>query len=225
MSRIVDRGAIVAAYVGIGMAVTMAIGFLLVIPIQPIYLLLSFPGGMVIGYYANARAGRQRGAWRWILPNSLLAGVVTGLTLAILLLGTRALFFFADSGYPDFNRTDQSGAPAGPTCHLGTASCFSEEAAPGLGWLGQLSRIVRERAESGESGSYTARLLAEGPQRIAQKIGEEGVELALAGAGGEKDQCIEEAADLLYHLAVLMQARDFGWDEVAQTLRRRHEVR
>jgi phosphoribosyl-ATP pyrophosphohydrolase/phosphoribosyl-AMP cyclohydrolase len=115
--------------------------------------------------------------------------------------------------------------PAGPTCHLGTASCFSEEAAPGLGWLGQLSRIVRERAESGESGSYTARLLAEGPQRIAQKIGEEGVELALAGAGGEKDQCIEEAADLLYHLAVLMQARDFGWDEVAQTLRRRHEVR
>ena len=119
MNRIVDRGAIVAAYVGIGMAVTMAIGFLLVIPIQPIYLLLSFPGGMVIGYYANARAGRQRGAWRWILPNSLLAGVVTGLTLAILLLGTRALFFFADSGYPDFNRTDQSGAPAGPTCQTG----------------------------------------------------------------------------------------------------------
>jgi hypothetical protein len=122
MSRIVDRGAIVAAYVGIGMAVTMAIGFLLVIPIQPIYLLLSFPGGMVIGYYANARAGRQRGAWRWIVPNSLLAGVVTGLTLAILLLGTRALFFFADSGYPDFNRVDQSGAATGPTCQAG-ADC------------------------------------------------------------------------------------------------------
>jgi len=122
MSRFVDRGAIVAAYVGIGMAVTMAIGFLLVIPIQAIYLLLSFPGGMVIGYYANARAGRQRGAWRWILPNSLLAGAVTGLTLAVLLLGTRALFFFADSGYPDFNRTDASGAPAGPTCQTG-ADC------------------------------------------------------------------------------------------------------
>src|SRR6185295_12701529 len=106
MRRIVDRGAIVAAYVGIGMAVTMAIGFLLVIPIQPIYVLLSIPGGMVIGYYANARSGRQRGAWRRILPNALLGGVVTGLTLASLLLGTRALFFFADSGYPDFNRTD-----------------------------------------------------------------------------------------------------------------------
>ena len=122
MSRIVDRGAIIAAYVGIGMAVTMAIGFLLVIPIQPIYVLLSFPGGMVIGYYANARAGRQRGAWRRILPNSLLAGAVTGLSLAALLLGTRALFFFADSGYPDFNRTDPNGVPVGTTCQTG-ADC------------------------------------------------------------------------------------------------------
>jgi len=122
MSRIVDRGAIVAAYIGVGMAVTMAIGFLLVIPIQPIYVLLSFPGGMVIGYYANARSGRQRGAWRRILPNSLLAGAVTGLSLAALLLGTRALFFFADSGYPDFNRTDDHGVPSGPTCQNG-ADC------------------------------------------------------------------------------------------------------
>jgi len=122
MSRIVDRGAIVAAYVGIGMAVTMAIGFLLVIPIQPIYVLLSIPGGMVIGYYANARSGRQRGAWRRILPNSLLAGAVTGLSLAVLLLGTRALFFFADSGYPDFNRTDANGTAVGATCQTG-ADC------------------------------------------------------------------------------------------------------
>jgi len=113
---------VVAAYVGIGMAVTMAIGFLLVIPIQPIYLLLSFPGGMVIGYYANARAGRERGAWRRILPNSLLAGAATGLSLAVLLLGIRALFFFGDSGYPDFNRTDGSGGPAGATCQAG-ADC------------------------------------------------------------------------------------------------------
>jgi hypothetical protein len=122
MSRIVDRGAVVAAYVGIGMAVTMAIGFLLVIPIPAIYLLLSFPGGMVIGYYANARARRERGAWRRILPNSLLAGAVTGLSLAVLLLGTRALFFLGDSGYPDFNRTDEHGTPMGATCQAG-ADC------------------------------------------------------------------------------------------------------
>ncbi|HTK43801.1 MAG TPA: hypothetical protein VL749_00415 [Patescibacteria group bacterium] len=117
-----DRGAVVAAYVGIGVAVTMAIGFLLVIPIEPIYVLLSFPAGMLIGYYANARAGRARGAWRRIVPNSLLAGAVTGLTFAALLLGTRALFFFGDSGYPDFNRTDDTGASVGMTCHAG-ADC------------------------------------------------------------------------------------------------------
>jgi hypothetical protein len=122
VSRFVDRGAVVAAYVGIGMAVTIAIGFLLVIPIEPIYLLLSFPAGMIIGYYANARAGRERGAWRRIVPNSILAGAVTGLSLAALLLGTKALFFFADSGYPDFNRTDEHGTPIGETCQTG-ADC------------------------------------------------------------------------------------------------------
>jgi hypothetical protein len=122
MTRFVDRGAIVAAYIGIGMAVTMAIGFLLVIPIEPIYLLLSFPAAMIIGYYANARAGRERGAWRRVIPNSVLAGAVTGVTLAALLLGTRALFFFGDSGYPQFNRTDEHGAQVGPTCTAG-ADC------------------------------------------------------------------------------------------------------
>ncbi|MGZ8348369.1 MAG: bifunctional phosphoribosyl-AMP cyclohydrolase/phosphoribosyl-ATP diphosphatase HisIE, partial [Allosphingosinicella sp.] len=64
--------------------------------------------------------------------------------------------------------------PAGPTCHLGTAGCFSEDSAPGLGWLGQLARIVRERSEADPAESYTAKLLAEGPLRIAQKVGEEG---------------------------------------------------
>ncbi|HET7181516.1 MAG TPA: hypothetical protein VFI15_04720, partial [Candidatus Limnocylindrales bacterium] len=121
MSRFVDRGAIVAAYVGIGMAITMAISFLLVVPVEPAYLLLSVLGAVVIGYYANARAQRRRGEWRRLLPNSLLAGVVMGLTLAILLLGNKALFFFADSGYPDFNRVE-NGAPVGETCQSG-ADC------------------------------------------------------------------------------------------------------
>ena len=118
MSRFVDRGAIVAAFVGVGMAVTMAIGFLLIIPIEPAYILISVPGGMVIGYYANARSARVRGQWRRILPNSLLAGAVTGLMLAAFVLGTRALFFFGDSGFPDFNRVE-NGVPVGPTCEPG----------------------------------------------------------------------------------------------------------
>jgi hypothetical protein len=119
MSRLVDRGAIVAAFVGVGMAVTMAISFLLIIPIDPIYILLAQPGGMVIGYYANARSRRTRGQWLRSLSNGFLAGAATGLTLATLLLGVKALFFFADTGFPDFNRVDQSGAQVGPTCQTG----------------------------------------------------------------------------------------------------------
>jgi phosphoribosyl-AMP cyclohydrolase / phosphoribosyl-ATP pyrophosphohydrolase len=98
--------------------------------------------------------------------------------------------------------------PAGSTCHLGTVSCFSEEGAEGVGWLARLSQIVHERARSGEETSYTARLLGEGVGRIAQKIGEEGVEVALAAVTGDRDGCIEETADLVYHLAVLMEARE-----------------
>jgi hypothetical protein len=120
VSRFVDRGAVVAAYVGIGMAVTMAISFLLVIPIEPAYVLLSVPGGLIIGYYANARSARARGQWRRILPNALAAGLATGLTLAALALATKALFFFGDSGYPDFNRLDpDTGAILEPTCISG----------------------------------------------------------------------------------------------------------
>jgi phosphoribosyl-ATP pyrophosphohydrolase/phosphoribosyl-AMP cyclohydrolase len=112
--------------------------------------------------------------------------------------------------------------PAGPTCHLGTTSCFGEATAPGIGWLEQLARIVHQRGGADAKDSYTARLLQEGQTRIAQKVGEEGVELALAGAGGTPEACIEEAADLIYHVTVLMEARGFGWGDVTGTLRKRH---
>jgi phosphoribosyl-ATP pyrophosphohydrolase/phosphoribosyl-AMP cyclohydrolase len=110
----------------------------------------------------------------------------------------------------------------GPTCHLGTASCFSEGGPSGVGWLARLAHIVEQRASAPASESYTARLLAEGPVRIAQKVGEEGVEVALAAATGDRAQCVSETADLLYHLTVLMQARGYGWDDVAGELERRH---
>lgn len=112
--------------------------------------------------------------------------------------------------------------PAGPTCHLGSASCFGGSG-PGAGFLAELSRIVAGRSGSDPAGSYTARLLAAGPAAIAQKIGEEGVELALAAVGRDREGCIEEAADLLYHVTVLMESRGFGWDEITSVLRRRHE--
>lgn len=112
--------------------------------------------------------------------------------------------------------------PSGPACHLRTASCFGGGLTDGPAWLAELSRIVAERAATGGEGSYTARLLGEGTQRIAQKVGEEGVEVALAAVARDQAGCVEEVADLVFHLAVLMEARGFGWSDVVAELRRRH---
>ena len=101
MMRFLDRGAIVAGWVGLGMAVTVGISFLLVIPIEPIYWLLTPFAGVLIGYYANQRSDRRAGPWGRILANALYAGAVTAVTLALLLLAVKALFFFADTGYRD----------------------------------------------------------------------------------------------------------------------------
>ena len=113
--------------------------------------------------------------------------------------------------------------PEGPTCHLGSESCFGDGGPGGPGWLATLSRIVAARNSAGEESSYTVRLLGQGPARIAQKIGEEGVEVALAAVTRDAEGCAEESADLLYHIAVLMEARGFGWEDVVAVLRRRHE--
>ena len=116
MNRFVDRGAITAAYVGIGMAVTVGISFLLIIPIEPIVWLLALPSGLLIGYYANQRSNRRLGPWRRMLVNGLFAGLVTGLTTAVLLLGVKALFFFADNGYRDPGLGGSFTCPAGAGC-------------------------------------------------------------------------------------------------------------
>jgi hypothetical protein len=134
VSRIVDRGAINAAYVGIGMALTIAVSFLLVIPIEPIFWLLALPAGLLIGYYANHRSDRRAGPWRRILANALLAGLATGLTLAALLLVVKGLFFFADNGFPDYNRADpKTGQPIPPSCEPGANCVYSRYLAAGRG--------------------------------------------------------------------------------------------
>ena len=111
--------------------------------------------------------------------------------------------------------------PAGPACHLGTTSCFGDESAPGIGRLAALERTIVARAAAPPEQSYTARLLAEGPKRAAQKVGEEGVETALAGAAGDGDEVCEEAADLLYHLGVLLHAKGRSFNDVMNVLARR----
>lgn len=111
--------------------------------------------------------------------------------------------------------------PEGPVCHLGTRSCFGAPL-PAAGFLGELSAIIAERARSGDPSSYTRKLLEEGPAKIGQKIGEEGVEVALAAVSRDVDGCVDESADLIYHLSVLMEARGFSWQDVASRLRERH---
>jgi phosphoribosyl-AMP cyclohydrolase / phosphoribosyl-ATP pyrophosphohydrolase len=111
--------------------------------------------------------------------------------------------------------------PRGPACHRGTTSCFGEATAPGIGQLAALERRVHARAVSGDESSYTARLLKEGVRRIAQKVGEEGVETALAGAAGDDQELCNEAADLLYHLTVLLHARGLSLNDVAKVLGQR----
>jgi phosphoribosyl-ATP pyrophosphohydrolase/phosphoribosyl-AMP cyclohydrolase len=114
--------------------------------------------------------------------------------------------------------------PAGPACHRGATSCFGDNTAPGIGRLGALERAIEARASAPVEESWTAKLLARGPKRVAQKVGEEGVETALAGAAGDDAELCNESADLLYHLAVLLKSRGLSFDSVMQVLAERAEV-
>ena len=111
--------------------------------------------------------------------------------------------------------------PLGPACHLGATTCFGDEAAAGVNVLAELERRIAARSTASPAESYTARLLAEGAGRAAQKVGEEGVECALAGVAGSEENLREEAADLLYHLAVLLHARGLSLNDAYAVLARR----
>ena len=115
--------------------------------------------------------------------------------------------------------------PNGPTCHTKTTSCFGMETAPGIGFMGYLAEVVKERAKAPPADSYTARLMQKGVAKIAQKVGEEGLETALAGRAGDLDELHNEAADLLYHLSVLLMARETTLEAVLDVLRERHTGR
>ena len=116
--------------------------------------------------------------------------------------------------------------PAGPTCHLGTESCFAgadRTSAESLAFLSTLEGIIARRIEDRPDGSYTARLYGEGPGRIAQKLGEEGVELALAAVSRDDDAVLAESADLLYHLLLLLKSRGLSLARAVAELTSRHE--
>lgn len=114
--------------------------------------------------------------------------------------------------------------PAGPTCHRGCDSCFDDEnpTSPGLAFLAELERVIAQRQEELPEGSYTTRLFEAGVKRIAQKVGEEGVETALAAVAADNEELVNESADLLYHLLVLLRACDLNLSDITTTLERRH---
>ena len=114
--------------------------------------------------------------------------------------------------------------PVGDACHLHRTSCFGEADAPGLGRIARLERTIHERAAADPSESWTAKLIAQGPKRIAQKVGEEGVETALAGVAGPDSELASEAADLIYHLLVLLHARNMVFQDVLDVLASRAEA-
>lgn len=111
--------------------------------------------------------------------------------------------------------------PQGPTCHLGRASCFAQAPAR-ASFLGELDELIAARDRDRPAGSYTTALFEGGMRRIAQKVGEEGVETALAAVAQPDEELLGEAADLLYHLMVLLRARGLGLSQVEALLRQRH---
>ena len=118
--------------------------------------------------------------------------------------------------------------PHGPTCHRNTPSCFGDGALPradGLGFLAQLETVIASRIAQSPEGSYTAKLYGQGLKRMAQKVGEEGVEVALAALSGDNRELVSESADLLFHLALLLRARDLSLDAAGAELAARHRAR
>jgi phosphoribosyl-ATP pyrophosphohydrolase/phosphoribosyl-AMP cyclohydrolase len=112
--------------------------------------------------------------------------------------------------------------PEGPVCHRGTLTCFGadapQSAAQPFGFLGALTDTIRQRIATRPPGSYTSKLLDEGPRRIAQKVGEEGLELALASVAQGDEEVIAEAADLLYHVVLLLEAKGLSLARVVAEL-------
>lgn len=113
--------------------------------------------------------------------------------------------------------------PAGPTCHEGTVSCFGDKGPQGLGFLAKLETLIEERKTAAPESSYTAKLLQGPLHKAAQKVGEEGVETALAAIAETDDGLVYESADLIYHLMVLLSAKDIKLEDVIKELQTRHK--
>jgi phosphoribosyl-ATP pyrophosphohydrolase/phosphoribosyl-AMP cyclohydrolase len=113
--------------------------------------------------------------------------------------------------------------PTGPTCHTGSDTCFDESNADNAAWLDQLKHIIRSRKNASADSSYTASLYKKGTHKIAQKVGEEAVELVIEAMMDNDELFKGEAADLIFHLLVLLEDRGIGLEEIVKTLQARHQ--
>ncbi|MDC0649151.1 bifunctional phosphoribosyl-AMP cyclohydrolase/phosphoribosyl-ATP diphosphatase HisIE [Alphaproteobacteria bacterium] len=113
--------------------------------------------------------------------------------------------------------------PQGPSCHTGSVTCFNDQTASNIGFLGHLELLIAERHKTMPEGSYTTSLFAEGKACIAQKVGEEGVELALARMKDDKAEMANEAADLLFHMMVLLEDAGLHLADAISVLQNRHK--
>lgn len=153
----VDKGAIVAGWVGIGMALVIAIAFELVVAVQSIVFIVAPIAGILIGGYANQRSSRWRPRRR-VFANSIYAGIVTGVALALTYALLRLVFIYADTGYPDFNRTDENAQPIGIQCSTGPDCTYQRYLAAGRG-----DELAAAAVTDGASfGSFVLREQAQG---------------------------------------------------------------
>lgn len=113
--------------------------------------------------------------------------------------------------------------PAGPVCHTGNATCFSESNDAGVEFLAILQRFIEKRHEEMPEGSYTTSLFKSGVNRMAQKVGEEAVETVIEATNGTDERLVYEASDLLYHLIVLLTSKGLSIEDLAKELEKRHK--
>ena len=113
-------------------------------------------------------------------------------------------------------------SPAGPTCHTGTDTCWKEENQDN-DFLFFLQRFLQKRKNDSPEESYTARLISRGINKVAQKVGEEAVELVIEAKDNNEELFLNEAADLMYHYIVLLIAKGYGLEDVCRVLKSRHK--
>ncbi len=113
--------------------------------------------------------------------------------------------------------------PVGPTCHTGSDTCWDKENTASYGFLSKLEAVIANRKENPSEKSYTSSLFKRGINKIAQKVGEEAVELIIEAKDENDDLFINEGADLVYHLLILLQAKNFTLDDIAKCLKARHK--